>query len=92
MVGFDGFVQCHLVLDIFHLSVIILPLYLEGTCSESEAFLYLRNVFSVRKVQKRGEDLRSELIIGAFLRRIERQLPAIVIIIALDDQRLICPF
>ena len=51
---FDGFVQRHFVLDVVLLSVIILPLNLEGTRSELETFLDLRNAFSVRKVQQRG--------------------------------------
>jgi hypothetical protein len=87
----DCIVQCHLVLDIVLLSVIVLPLHLEGTRSEFESFLYLRAAFSVRKVRQRGEDLRPELVVGAFSRRIEGQIVAIGFIVALDEQRLIRP-
>ena len=82
---FDGFVQRLLVLDAVLLSVIILPLHLEGSRSQVEVFLDLRNVFSVRKVRQRGEDLRAELIVGAFSCRIEGQFSAIVVIVAIDD-------
>jgi hypothetical protein len=91
-VVFDGFVQRLLVLDAVFLSDIILPLDLEGPRSEFEAFFDLRNAFSVRKVRQGGEDLRSELIVRAVSCSIERQISAIGIIIALDDQRLICSF
>lgn len=51
MVEFDSVVQRRFVVDAILLSVIVLPLYLEGTRGEPEAFLDLKNAFSVRMVQ-----------------------------------------
>ena len=73
-------------------SVIIHQLDLEGTRKEFELFFdLLRNALSVRKVQQRGENLRLEVIVGAFSRRQDGHSVALGIVVTLDEQRLICP-
>ena len=92
MVVFDGFIQCHFVLDVVLLSVVILPLYRELMRRERKVFLYLRDEsFQYERNNQNGQDLLLKPLVGAESRRSEGQFLATGIVVAFDNQRFIWP-